>query len=78
MTFTLDKLARAMRGMPRDARIMIRLPGGKLVELDLVTATHTRTDSTDETVAGDGGRYTIVLAPESGGEARLRAAWRGE
>jgi hypothetical protein len=47
MTFTLDKLARAMRamrGMPRDARIMIRLPGGKLVELDLVTATHTRTD----------------------------------
>ena len=30
LTFTLDKLAHAMRGMPRDARIMIQLPGGKL------------------------------------------------
>ena len=33
MTFTLDKLAHAMRGMPRDARIMIQLPDGTLVEL---------------------------------------------
>lgn len=46
---------------------MIRLPGGKLVDLELVTSTHTRMDRTDETVVGDGARYTIVLIPESGG-----------
>ena len=68
MTFTLDKLAHAKRGMPRDARIMIQLPGGKLVELALVRPMYTRADSNDETVpAAPGGRYTIVLVPEGGG-----------
>jgi hypothetical protein len=68
LTFTLDKLAHAMRGMPRDARIMIQLPGGKLVELALVRPMYTRADSNDETVpAAPGGRYTIVLVPEGGG-----------
>ena len=33
--FTLAKLAEALRGMPRDARLLIRLPDGQLVEIDL-------------------------------------------
>ena len=57
-----------MRWMPRDVRIMIRLPDGKLVELTLVRPMYTRADSNDETIpAAPGGRYTIVLVPESGG-----------
>jgi hypothetical protein len=38
--FTLGKLAEALRGMPRDARMLIRLPDGQLVEIDHVTAAH--------------------------------------
>ena len=37
MVFTLNKLAKAMSGMPRDARILIRLPDERLVDLDHVT-----------------------------------------
>ena len=56
-----------MRGMPRDARIMIRLPDGKLVELALVKPMYTRADSDDETIAAaPGGRYTIVLSGKRG------------
>ena len=34
MTFTLAKLAVALRGMPRDARFLIQLPNGTLADLD--------------------------------------------
>jgi hypothetical protein len=56
---TLDQLAPAMRGTPRDALIMIRTPEG-LRRLVWVKATHLGEDET-ETRAGSGARYAIIL-----------------
>jgi hypothetical protein len=59
----LAKLAEALRGMPRDARMLIRLPDGQLVEIDHLTAAHVTGDGT--ALAGgastQGTRYGIVL-----------------
>ena len=63
MAFTLDKLANALRGMARDALIMIRLPGGKLVEIDHVTATFTRGRGHDVTTTSNHKGHTVVLVP---------------
>jgi hypothetical protein len=56
---TLDQLAQAMRGMPRDALIMIRTPEG-LRRLVWVKAAHIGVDGT-EIGAGTGSRYAIIL-----------------
>jgi hypothetical protein len=56
---TLDKLAQAMRGMPRDALIMIRTPQG-LREVRLVKPGYIRDDG-EPGMAGTGARYAIVL-----------------
>lgn len=61
--FTLAKLAEALRGMPRDARMLIRLPDGRLVEIDHVTAAHV-TDKNDALPSGastHSTRYGIIL-----------------
>ena len=61
--FTIAKLAGALRGMPREARMLIRLHDGRLVEIDHVTAAHL----SDDNVALPGGaspqgaRYGIIL-----------------
>jgi hypothetical protein len=55
---TLDQLAQAMRGMPRDALIMIRTPEG-LRRLVWVKATHIDDDGTDASASS--GRYAIIL-----------------
>jgi hypothetical protein len=61
--FTLAKLAEALRGIPRDARMLIRLPDGRLVEIDHVTAAHVTDDGT-ALVSGASARstrYGIIL-----------------
>jgi hypothetical protein len=61
--FTLATLAEALRGMPRDARMLIRLPDGQLVEIDHVTAAHV-TDNGTALASGasaHGTRYGIIL-----------------
>ncbi len=60
MNHTLDSLAIALRGMPRDASILIETPDG-LRPLVLVSATHVaEADGSLQAVSG-GGRYAIVL-----------------
>ena len=61
---TLHELAVWMRGMPRDAPILIRLPDGRLVHIDHVSATYARDtdDGLADGPAGSAGRYAIVLA----------------
>ena len=49
--FTIAKLAEALRGTPREARMLIRLPDRRLVEIDHVTATYL----TDDNAALPGG-----------------------
>ena len=61
--FTLNKLAVAMRGMPRDAVIFIKLPDGRLVDMDHVTATYALEQTPGE-ITGTSctqGTYAIVL-----------------
>ena len=55
---TLDQLAQAMRGMPRDALIMIRTPEG-LREVRLVKPCYVRDDGTPRSAAA-GARYAII------------------
>jgi hypothetical protein len=67
MTFTLDTLAQALRGMPRDARMLIQLPDGALAEIDHVRPGHVgmRDDGTLETrQSTQGAHYGIVLVPK--------------
>jgi hypothetical protein len=56
---TLDQLAQAMRGMPRNALIMIRTPEG-LRRLVWVKAMHVGSDGS-EGRPGSGGQYAIIL-----------------
>ena len=60
MPFTLDKLAKAMRGVPRDARILVQLPSGELVNIEAVAPTHLH----DERAALGASSYGIVLVIE--------------
>ena len=61
--FTLAKLAEALRGMPREARMLIRLPDGQLVEIDHVTAVHLTDDNAalPGGASAQGARYGIIL-----------------
>ena len=61
---TLDELAHAMRGMPREGLILVRLPDGRLAQLDHVTAAYGARDGGGRVIGqrtGSGGRYAIVL-----------------
>ena len=67
MPFTLDKLAQALRGMPRDARMLIQLPDGRLADIDHIRPGHVgvRDDGTIETRRStEGAQYAIVLVPK--------------
>lgn len=65
---TLDQLARALRGMPRDAPMMVRLPDGGLRAIALVRPVLLSGGGAEMSVASSQGRYTITLELE--GEAR--------
>lgn len=58
---TLDGLARAVRGMPRDAPMMVRLPDGGLCDIAAVRPVLLDGDGTALTSASSQGRYTITL-----------------
>jgi hypothetical protein len=63
--FTLNELAVALRGMPRDGHILIKLPSGKLVEIDHVTGSYVSEDLQDRTGASATViRYAAVLVAE--------------
>ena len=57
---TLDTLAHALRGMPRDAPILVELPDGRLVPVRLVRIIAVGPGATQQTTAGTG-RTGIVL-----------------
>ena len=61
--FTIAKLAEALRGMPREARMMIRLPDGRLVEIDHVTPAYLTDDNAalPGGASAQGARYGIIL-----------------
>ena len=69
--FTLAKLAEALRGMPRDARMLIRLPDGRLVEIDHVTAAYVTGDNAmlSGGASAHGTRYGIILVAADQGDA---------
>ena len=70
---TLDGLARALRGMPRDARMMVRLPDGSLRDIAIVRPVLLGGDGAVLSVASGQGTYTITLEVAlSGGEAGER------
>ena len=69
MAFTLNKLAMAMRGMPRDARILIRLPDGRLVDIDQVAAAYVREDNSTLPDSGGAAGYGIILVASDPGTA---------
>jgi hypothetical protein len=58
---TLDGLANALRGMPRDAPMMVRLPDGSLREIVMVRPVLTGGDGAELAVASSLARYTITL-----------------
>ena len=61
--FTIAKLAEALRGMPREARMLIRPPKGRLVDIDHVRPAYLTDDNA--TLSGgantSGARYGIIL-----------------
>jgi len=61
--FTIAKLAEALRGMPREARMLIRLPDGQLVEIDHVRPAHLSDDNAalPSGASSQGARYGIIL-----------------
>jgi len=69
--FTLAKLAEVLRGMPRDARMLIRLHDGQLVEIYHMSAAPV----TEGNAALPGGasahgtRYGIILVAADQGDA---------
>lgn len=61
---TLDDLAQALRGMPRDARMVVRLHDGRLADIDHVKPAHLSAGPDPVARASaDGSVYGIVLVP---------------
>ena len=60
---TIAGLAAALRGMPRDARLLIDTPEG-LKDLRWVKPAHVRATQDGATEASAAGDYAIVLYPE--------------
>ena len=69
VAFTLNKLAQALRGMPRDGRMLIRLPDGGLVDIDHVTAAYVGDDDKAQSGPGGGGQYGIILVADGSSDA---------
>ena len=59
---TIAGLAAALRGMPRDARLLIDTPEG-LKDLRWVKPAHVRAAQDGATEAGTAGEFAIVLYP---------------
>ncbi|MFL5279493.1 MAG: hypothetical protein ACJ8AW_00430 [Rhodopila sp.] len=64
MGFTLEKLAQAMRGMPREAPILIRLPDGRLAEITWVKPEFIGGDGATHSGPSGDGTYAITLVVE--------------
>jgi hypothetical protein len=60
---TIAELGAALRGIPRDTRLLIDTPDG-LKELRLVQATHTRDAQNGSLAASTRGAYAMVLYRE--------------
>jgi hypothetical protein len=61
--FTIAKLAEGLRGIPRDARMLIQLPDGKLVEIDHLRGAHVTADNAALASGAStyGTQYGIIL-----------------
>jgi hypothetical protein len=61
--FTLDQLAQALRGMPRNAPVLLELPDGRLVEIASVRPQHVlvREGAIEGSTSAHGATYGIVL-----------------
>jgi hypothetical protein len=61
--FTIARLAQALRGIPREARILIRLQDGQLVEIDHVRPAYLTDDNAALSSGANtsGVRYGIIL-----------------
>ena len=61
--FTIAKLAEALRGMPREARMLIRLPDQRLVEIDHVRPAQLSDHNAalPSGASSRGARYGIIL-----------------
>ena len=57
----LDGLARALRGMPRDAPMLVRLPDGSLRGIAVVRPVLLGGDGAERPTAAGQGRYAITL-----------------
>jgi hypothetical protein len=62
MIATLDDLARAMKGMPRDARMFIRMGNGSLRVIEVVQPVLLGQDGREER-HGKGYGTTLVVSP---------------
>jgi hypothetical protein len=64
--FTLEKLAQALRGMPRQAPILIKLGDGRLAEIAYVQPMYVRARDGlhEQSVASGGNTYGITLVPK--------------
>jgi hypothetical protein len=60
---TLHELAIALTGMPRSARLMIRLPDGRLADIDHVTAAYVGEGNQAHAGPSGGGTYGLILVP---------------
>ncbi len=62
-TFTLDQLAAALRGMPRDAPMLVRLQDGAFRGIRRIRPMHVAADGNEVLQGGsDGTLYAITLA----------------
>jgi len=64
--FTLDQMAAALRGMPRDAPILLQLPDGRLGEIEGVRPTHVSARDGGLEAEAHGAVYAIVLVAAAG------------
>jgi hypothetical protein len=60
MPFTLEKLAQALRGIPRDAFMLVRMPDGTLRHIAMLRPVKVA-DSEDDTAEVREGRYAITF-----------------
>ena len=72
-TFTIEDFAGALRGLPRDARVVVRLPDGSMAKIVGVTGNNLGPPGHVHTVGG----YEVILESERG-EARRGWVWHSD
>jgi hypothetical protein len=60
MSFTLEKLAQALRGIPRDAFMLVRMPDGTLRHIEMLRSIKIA-EGEGEAAAAREGRYAITF-----------------